>query len=408
MNAVAASKQQARFVVAILLTFGMFALWGFAHRLYNTLLPNFSSALSLTPDQTSLAQWSLSIGYYLMALPAAIISRNFGFKSGMVFGLGCFAMGLFFIYPAEQTHTFSLFLGAAVIMGSGLVILEVSADPLVMRLGPKESAVRRLNIAQALNPLGLILGIFVGNWILHTHLQNPISAGGQNPAMPLIVLGTAVLLIAFVMDYVRFPPVAIDRVAKSESTLKSFAPLFRLRLFKWGLSAQFLYAVAQFVVWGFTARFVLAESSGTGPDTQTVELWSLYAFTAGRLLGTGLMYRYDSSVLLALFAGGAAVVTATAALAGGHIGVLCLVAASFFLSIQFPTIFASAARDLGEHTKSGAAVLMFVNSGGAAVLAILNVVVTKDLVQPLMALPALCFAGIAIFAIAFRRATAQA
>lgn len=391
--------------IAIALTLVMFAIWGLAHRLFDTLLPEFATALSLDDYQTSLAQWALSFGYYLMALPAALISRNFGYKSGVVFGLGCFAVGMFLFYPAAEQHAFNFFLGAGVVIGSGLAILEVSADPLIVCLGPKESAVRRLNLAQALNPIGILVGLFVGQRLLANMAQHPAQDLAFALVTPFFFIGAGVLLFAFIVDKVKFPPIAIERVASSDSTLKSFAKLFPNRIFTFGVAAQFLCAVAQVVLWGFTIRYALNAVPGIGEaGAKDVVLWALVAFTIGRLVGTTLMYRFDPSNILAVFTAGGAVAAAVAALAGGALGVRCIVVASFFLSVVFPTVFASSVRDLGSLTKSGAAVLMFAAGSGAAILALLNILITQETVQYVMIVPSLCFAAIMGFALVFRGA----
>ncbi len=391
--------------IAIALTLAMFAIWGLAHRLFDTLLPEFATALSLDDYQTSLAQWALSFGYYLMALPAALISRNFGYKSGVVFGLGCFAVGMFLFYPAAEQHSFNFFLGAGVVIGSGLAILEVSADPLIVCLGPKESAVRRLNLAQALNPIGILMGFFVGQQLLTSMVQRPMEELAHAVVTPFFFIGAGVLLFAFIVDKVKFPPVAIERVASNDNTIKSFAKLFPNHTFMLGAGAQFLCAVAQVVMWGFTIRYALNAVPGIGEaGAKDVLLWALVAFTIGRVVGTALMYRFDPSAILAIFTAGGAIAAAIAAFAGGVFGVQCIVAASFFLSVVFPTVFASSIRDLGPLTKSGAAVLMFAAGSGAAILALLNVLITQDIVQYVMIVPSVCFAAIVGFALLFRRA----
>jgi MFS transporter, FHS family, L-fucose permease len=390
------------YYVAIALTLVMFAIWGLAHRLYDTLLPEFAAALSLNEYQTSLAGWALSFGYYFMALPAALISRNFGYKSGVVFGLGCFAVGMFLFYPAAQQQAFAFFLAAAVAVGSGLAILEVSADPLVVRLGPKVSAVRRLNVAQTLNPIGVIIGFFVGHLVLHSAKQHPPAELAHSLVTPFFFIGAGVLLFAFVVDKVKFPPIAIERVRNDDSTIRSFAALYPNRLFKMGVGAQFLCAVAQIVMWGYTIRFAVSAGHDAA-SAKDVLLWALIAFTVGRVIGTGLMYRFDPSCILAIFTAGGAVAAAIAAIAGGETGVQCIVAASFFLSVVFPTVFGNTIRDLGPLTKSGSAILMFAAGSGAAILAVLNVVTTPQTVQYVMIVPSICFAAITGFAIFFRR-----
>jgi FHS family L-fucose permease-like MFS transporter len=388
---------------AIALTLCLFAIWGMAHRLYDTLLPDFATALSLNEYQQSLAGWALSFGYYFMALPAALISRNFGYKSGVVFGLGTFSVGMFLFYPAAEQHAFAWFLLAAVVIGSGLAILEVSADPLVVRLGPKKTAARRLNIAQALNPIGVIAGFFIGQHLLKISAAHAATDLAGTLVTPLFFIGAGVLLVAFLADNIQFPPVAIERVAKNDSTVRSFRPLFRNRLFMLGAGAQFLCAVAQVVMWGFAARYAMAEVGMSAASAKDVLLWCLFAFTIGRIAGAGLMFVFDSSILLAIFAAGGAIATVVAAAYGGVSGVMCLVAASFFWSILFPTIFASSIRDLDGDTKTGAAMLMFAAGSGAAVLAILNVIVTPATMQLVMLVPAVCFAAITVFAFYYRR-----
>jgi FHS family L-fucose permease-like MFS transporter len=389
--------------VAIALTLTLFAIWGLAHRLYDTLLPDFAAALSLDPYRQSLAGWALSIGYYVAALPAALISRNFGYKSGVVFGLGTFSVGMFLFYPAAAQHAFIWFLTAAVVIGSGLAILEVSADPLVVRLGPRKTAVRRLNIAQAMNPLGVVAGFFLGHYLLGLSAHYAAADMASALVRPLFFIGAGVLLFAFLVDNVGFPPVAIERVAKTDSTVQSFKPLFHNRLFMRGAGALFLCAVTQVVMWGFAARYAAGEAAGTA-FAQNLLLWCLFAFTWGRLIGAALMYKFDPAVLLAVFAAGGSAATLGATLFGGLTGMECLVVASFFWSILFPTIFASSIRDLDADTKTGAAMLMFAAGSGAAVLALLNVIVTPATMRLVMLVPAACFAAIVAFAFYYRKA----
>jgi MFS transporter, FHS family, L-fucose permease len=391
---------------AAILIVALFAIWGLAHRLYDTLLPEFAAALSLNSYEADLAQWMLSLGYFLMPLPAALLTRNFGYKSGVIFGLGCFAVGMFLFYPAAERHGLFIFLSAALVTGSGLCLLEVAADPLVVRMGPIASAVRRLNIAQALNPVGILVGLFAGRWVMQSVLQHPVAQLAHVLVLPYFAIGAGVLLIAFVVDNVAFPPVAGERVAKNDRTHDSFVRLLKQRLFLYGAGAQALCSVAQLILWGFTVRYALQAVPGAASDfASSVLLWSLVAFTIGRVVGTALMYRFDPSWLLAIFAAGGAVLAAVSAFAGGYQGVYCIVGASFFLSIVFPTIFGNTIRDLGPQTKSGAALLMLAAGTGAAVLAIVNLLTGPAAVQYVMLVPSACFAAIAVFAVVYYRAT---
>lgn len=389
--------------LAIALTLVTFAIWGLAHQLYDTLLPDFTKALSLNDYQNSLALWALSFGYYFMALPAALISRNFGYKSGVVFGLGTFSVGMFLFYPAAAQHGFLWLMLAAAVVGSGLAILEVAADPLVVRLGPVETAVRRLNVAQMLNPVGVVAGFFLGQYLLGSGGPHGNSEVAAVLVTPLFLIGAAVLGFAFLVDNVQFPPVAIERVAKDDNTVQSFKPLLANGKFLRGAGALFLCSVAQVVMWGFAAFYALSLVRDMTPErAHEVQLWCLFSFTIGRVAGTGLMVKFNPSTVLAAFAAAGAVAAGVAVFDGGMAGVWGLVVASFFLSVVFPTIFGNSIRDLGAETKTAAAMLMFAAGSGAAVLAVLHVIVTPATVQMVMAVPALCFAAIAVYAVFFR------
>jgi MFS transporter, FHS family, L-fucose permease len=384
--------------LAIALIVSMFAIWGLAHRLYDTLLPQFAAALALNDFTTNLAQWALSFGYFLMALPAAMVTRNFGYKSGVVFGLGCFSVGMFLFYPAAHDHGYYFFLLAAVVVGSGLAMLEVSADPLIVRLGSVKTAVRRLNIAQTMNPIGILAGFFVGNWVVSSDLEHPVAQLAHSLVEPYFIIGAGVLLFAFFVDNVKFPAVAGERVSRDARTVGDFRKLLAHNRFLLGAGALLLCSVTQVVLWGFTIRYAQHTIPGmTLSSAKDILLWALIAFTIGRVIGTALMYAFDPSILLAAFAAAGAAFALGAAFTGGETGVQCIIAASFFLSIVFPTIFGNAIRDLGPLTKAGSAMMMLAAGSGAAALAIANLVCPPDGVQHLMLVSAAGFAGIAAY-----------
>lgn len=393
------------YLVAIVLTIAMFAIWGLAHRLYGTFFPAFIAALSLNDFQVTLANWLNSLSYCLIAIPAAFLTRNFGYKSGVVIGLGTFAVAMFLFYPAAERHEYTFLLGAGLLAYSGLAVLEIAADPLIMQMGPTESAVRRLNIAQALNPLGQVLGFFLGSWIMLSKLHDPVEQLARALVQPYFLIGVCVLLFTFLVDKVTFPPVATARATRKDSTLDGIAHLLRSRLFLFAMAALFLYMVGQSFLWDFTIRDVQAGASGgSSASAADIMLWSLFAFMIGRFVGTALMFRFEPIRLLAVYALAAAVLTAFAALIGGRLGLPCLLGASFFLSIVFPTIFGCAVRDLGPYIKSASALLIMASGSANMVLPITRLMSGAGLVPYLALVPCLCFGAIAAFAVVHRRA----
>ena len=277
----------------------------------------------------------------------------------------------------------------------------MAADPLIVRLGPIETAVRLLNIAQALNPVGVVLGLFIGQQIVAAARLNPVADFAKALITPYSLIGVGVLVFALLIDNVEFPPVARERVAKDDDTITDFKKLFSHRLFMLGAGALAICSTTQVVMWGFLPQY--ARLATPGLSATDVLLWAFYAFTVGRIVGTGLMFAINPSLVLALFAAGGSILAAVAAFSSGYTGIFCIIGASFFLSVVFPTIFGNAIRDLGPQTKSGAAFLMLAAGAGAISLALADLIVSPAGMHYVMIVPSLGFAAIFAFAIVFHR-----
>ena len=395
-----------RYILSITLTGCAFALWGFAQWLYGILISPFASALLLHASQAYLAQWVLCLGYCLAAIPAAMLTRHFGYKSGIVFGFSCFGVGMFLFHPAAALHQFYYFLAAALVAGAGLSFLEISANPMIARLGPVESSVRRLNIAQTIIPVGGIMGFLMGGWIIQSAMQHPIAQLAHALVQPYFAIGLVVLSFSFIVENVEFPPVAGERMKSGEPISQEFVRLLSRPQFVLGLGAICLCLVAQVTLLGLSVPYVLKFIPGLSPASAgNIILWSLIACVIGRIIGTAAMYWIDPVRLLSIFAGSAAVLTTTVTLVGGQFGVVCIVGASFFMSILFPTIFGCSIRDLGPHIKSGSALLILAAGVGAGAMAIPNLHFALANIRLMMLLPSLCFAAIVVFAFAFQKAT---
>jgi FHS family L-fucose permease-like MFS transporter len=389
----------AKYGAAVTITVMALALWGFGHRLYATLLPDLAGAMALSPAKTDMAKAAVAIGYFVMALPTAFVSRNFGYKVAALLGLGTFAVGMFLFRPAVEQHSFLFIVLAAVVIGAGLAIVQISTALMMLCLGPKESAIRRMNLAQAFTPLGSLCGLVLGQTILQDVLHKNSDEISRALMLPLSAVGIVAIALAFVLEIVHFPTAASTRVARTDSTWKSFLPPLRIPHFRYAMAAQFLSLLAQVILAAFAVRYCLsAMPSWTPQVTQQWFVNGMIAFAVGRFVGTGLMIWFDPMKLLVVFSAISALCTAVAVLAPGVIGVISLVAAAFFISIQLPTIFAAAVRDLGEMTKSGAAILMFVAFSGTGFIGLVALLTTAQTVHSIMTLPALCLAGVTICA----------
>jgi len=394
--------------LAYLLIFGLFALWGLGHRLYDTLVPDFAKAFGLDSVELVVTQSAYSLVYFLFAIPAALYTRTFGCKAGVVFGLGAWCVGAFLFYPAAQQHEFLFFLFAAAVMSLGYIFLEISVNPVVARMGPPESAIRRLNIAHALYPIGVLAGVYVGRWIVLRNLELPIGKLANAVVQPYMVLGGFVLLLAFVAEYIPFPELARAREGR-RGALKEYRILLSRPRFLAAFGAQICNVAAMAGTWTLSAWYIgYAMPGATEALAADFLLLSLVVFAAGRMAGAALMFRFDPNRLLLLFALSGVAFGTIATFFGGETGVYAMVASSFSVSIMFATILGSAIRDLGPLTKAGTALIYMGGAGSAVGVALMHLVWTYSSIQYAMLVPTLGYAGIVAYALYNRRSGAPA
>ncbi|GAA0539614.1 FHS family L-fucose permease-like MFS transporter [Rhizomicrobium palustre] len=385
-------------IAAICVTALAVALWGFAHRLYTTLLPDLAMAQALSSFEMDLSRAGLAVGYALMTLPTAFIIRNFGYKIGLIAGLGFLAIGLFIFYPAVEHRSFAYFLFAAVMTGSGLALMEVVTVALAVFLGPRDTAMIRSNLTQAMAPLGALGGYIIGERILQDSIN--LSNMAHMLVLPLFTLGGLIVALMFLIDLVEFPSVAGERVSQDDSTWKSFSPPFHDKNFRGSAAALFLCLGAMLILSGAAMHY--AHKLQPGAAQQNVLMTGFAVFALGRLVGPLFMLRFRAMTVLAAFSGATVLCCAAMTVLSGRAALWALWGACFFASIQFPTIFAMALRDMKEMAKTGAAVLVFVAFCGSAVLG-LTVIMIKPLTEAmLMTLPGICSAGIMLYAIRMR------
>lgn len=411
-----------RYVAALTITVCLFFLWGMANNLNDILIAQFRKAFALSDFGTSFVQQVFYFGYFLVAIPAAAVMRRYGYKAAIVLGLTLYGCGALLFYPAAMVGLYQLFLLALFVIACGLAFLETSANPLMTELGDPRSAARRLNWAQAANPLGAITGILVGrNFILSGIEHDERSLATMAPAardafyraevqavvMPYVAIAIVVLLFAAAAALVPFPR---DNVENEEPGVSSgrFADVFRRPRLMFAVVAQFFYVGAQVGLWSYTIRYAQA-NAGMGERGGADALFvSLVLFAAGRFLGTALMSRLAPVMLLAIFSAISLALAAIAGTVGGTIGLYALVASSLFMSIQFPTIFALGVEGLGPLRKAGSSLIVMAIIGGAALTALMGWVSDRATITQAMLVPAACFAAVFFFALYARRSSVGA
>ena len=155
-----------KYLFTFILITSLFALWGFANDITNPMVAAFQTVMELSAAKASMVQFAFYGGYATMAIPAALFIRRFSYKAGVMLGLALYATGAFLFIPAAQYQQFSFFCVSLYILTFGLAFLETTANPFILSLGSKETSTRRLNLAQAFNPMGSLCGMAVASFIV--------------------------------------------------------------------------------------------------------------------------------------------------------------------------------------------------------------------------------------------------
>ena len=385
-----------KYLVPFILVTSLFLLWGIANNMTDTLLSAFKRIMSMTDTQASLIQFAFYGSYFCFALPAALYIRKYSYKAGVILGLALYACGAFLFLPAAKAASYGFYLIAIYILAGGCSILETTANPYIMSMGSPETATRRLNIAQAFNPLGSITGILLSHFFILKDISL-YSVSGTYAA-----LGVVLVFILAAMLFAKMPE---GKDASSGSVGATFRRLVHNPRYIWGVVAQFFYVGAQIGVWSFTIRIVMQELGILEAQGATIYLFTIIGFSASRFIYTWLM-KYIEPARLLVFSGIASTIcaVAVACLAGsGWVLVLFLGLISFFMSLMFPTIYGIALGGISEgpnpeDTKIGASGLIMAILGGALITPLQAMVSDHSSIYISYLVPAICF--IVVFAYA--------
>src|SRR5665811_705804 len=237
------------FLVPFILITSLFFLWGIAHGMLDTLNKHFQEMLQMSKAQSGMIQFSVYTAYFGMALPAGYFMKRFGYKRGIILGLSLFATGALLIAATTSFESFWIFLICLFVMGCGLATLETAANPYTTKLGPKETAERRINFSQSFNGMAWVIGPLIGLFI---YGNNSNIAGQKLSSMtlPYCVIGGTVLLVALLFVFTKLPEIKEEETSESNQYISADGkmidrPLTGHRHFVLGVIAQFCYVAAQ-------------------------------------------------------------------------------------------------------------------------------------------------------------------
>lgn len=416
------SVKKNNYLVPFILVTSLFFLWGMAHNLDSILIPHLKKACQLNNRQSTLIDTSIFLAYFLMAIPAGMLLKKWGYKRGIITGLLLFASGAFLFVPAADATNFVLFLTALFIIGCGLTILETAANPYAAILGAPEGANFRLNLAASFNGLAAFIAPYIGakfilSGVEHTPEQLTAMPAAERTAylaleaasvkMPYIILGGILLLVATLFFFIKLPEIKDDlKVVKPVE----FGRAFKYRHLTWAVIAQFFYVGAQVCVTSFFIR--MAKQGGGIDEISAAKALGIYGllFMVGRFAGTFLLKFFPAARLLAIYSLVAIMLSLIAIYFDGKYVVYALSALGFFMSIMFPTIFGLGIAGLGKDTKIGASLLVMAIVGGAIFPYIMGTVIdmNNDNIQTGYYIPAICYLVILFFALSGYKMREQA
>jgi MFS transporter, FHS family, L-fucose permease len=357
-----------------------FAAWGAAANLTDVVVGVFRSIFDMSNTQSALVQVAYYGAYFTLAIPAAMINRRFGYKVGVLSGLGLAAVGGLLFVPAGEVLEYGAFLAALFVLAAGMSILETSANPFVIAMGPEESATQRLNLAQAFNPVGANIGVLLGAVLILPELTSEASKVIMSPAELkqsqeddlALVLGpylgiAAVLILIWLLIAFRKISTPPERSQEGEGEARTGAlrRLWRNRHYRYGVAAQFFNVGAQVCAWTFTILYAQDIVGVPAEDAGWYLQASLILFLVARFVMTWLLGIFRPTGLLFLMASLGVGFCLVAMFSLNMVGLIAVVGISLSLSLMFPTIYGVALRGLGEDTKFGAAGLVMAILGGA-------------------------------------------
>ncbi|MBQ7420602.1 MAG: L-fucose:H+ symporter permease [Prevotella sp.] len=424
-------KNGISFLVPFIVITLCFALWGFANDVTNPMVKAFSKIFRMSVTEGALVQVAFYGGYFLMAFPAAMFIQKYSYKAGVLMGLSLYAIGALMFFPAKATGLYYPFLFAYLILTCGLSFLETSCNPYIYIMGSEDTATRRLNLAQAFNPIGSLCGMYVAMNFVQAKL-NPMDTAtrarlsdaefetlrNQDLSIliqPYIYIGLVIIAIALLIRFTKMPKngetSAEDKMNEHKSLFIALKEIIAIKNYREGVIAQFFYVGAQITCWTFIIQYGTRVLMNEGLTEKAAEVMSqrynIYAmicFVCSRFICTWFLKYVKPGRLLLILACMALFLVCGVIFFTDIRGLYCLVGVSACMSLMFPTIYGIALNGLGENVKFGGAGLIMAILGGsvlppaqAAIIDIGHQICGLPAENASFIIPLICFIFVALY-----------
>jgi len=403
--------------IFILVT-ALFYLWGIPNNLNDVLIRQFMKSFAISRFQAGLVQSAFYMGYFLLAIPAALLMRRLGYKAGFVTGLLLYGSGCYSFWPAALSGRYAFFLLALFVIASGLSFLETAANPFIAQLGDPDTSERRLNFSQAFNPLGSISGVLIGTVFIFSGVELSSTQIGDlqsqhlyeaylrseklRTVKPYLFLGSVAIFWAILILRTKFPAIQSEHENSREDRGR-FRDLLHYPHFLFAVVAQFMYVGAQVGTWSYFIQYVQEFTHQPEKVAGYFLTGTLGAFGIGRFSSASLMRFLPPTKLLGGYAVINVLLLTIAVSMPGWIGLWAVFLTSFFMSVMFPTIFALGLKELGPNTKIGGSFLVMAIVGGAVLTPLMGLVAEGSSIAIAYLVPLAAYALVAIYAFAGAR-----
>lgn len=396
---------------------GLFFIFGGITSLNDVIIPKLRELFTLSWTEAMLVQFCFFAAYAIIGIPGAKLVKRIGYMRGAVAGLLTMMVGCLLFIPASQTATYALFLGALFILASGVVIVQVVANPLISLLGPPSTTHSRLTFAQAFNSLGTTIFPIAGAAIILGSLAT-MSAdqlqgaelqayrAAESEAIWQGYLGLAVM-IAIVAGAVWMFRDRLKGESHEASSGLAGIDLLKRGRFGYGALCIFLYVGAEVSIGSVIINYLSQERVLGQPESVIGWMIGLYwgGAMVGRFIGSYFLRIFSPGKILAFNSLGAIALVLISVISSGEVAAYTLLAVGLMNSIMFPTIFSLACEKLGPRAADGSGIINVAICGGAIVPLLYGVVAdaTGGDLAAAMVIPIACYGIIAGFGVFARR-----
>jgi FHS family L-fucose permease-like MFS transporter len=391
------------------LVVAVFFLFGGITNLNDVLIPKLKGLFSLSYTEAMLVQFAFFTSYAIFSIPAGLIMKRLGYFRGIVLGFGIMAAACLMFLPAAYSGLYGSFLAALFMLGAGITLLQVAVNPLILSLGPPETAHSRLTFAQFFNSVGVFLMVRFGAEIIlgEGAARDPSGLTGneltayrvaESSVIGHAYIGLAVILTIIALFFWTRRSVLDQQRTESVAFAGTFELLRRPRL-AFGVLCIFVYVGAEVSIASIMISYLgEARTLGLAPVAAGI-LLSYYWLGAliGRMVGGFLLRLARPGLLLAAFAALASTLCVASGLSTGAVAAYALVAVGFANSIMFPTIFSLATEGLQEEAPQASGLLCTAIVGGAIIPVIVGIVADSYGLVVALAVPVACYAIIGTF-----------